>query len=364
MDNQEQIIHDLIQLNGMMADQIEALRSENSILRDEIGHLKQDFSAIVNGQKTILETISRNQHEVKMLGETMTRSIDNLPYEIGKGSVLAPKVTTIEATVDLLIHSRASICRFGDGEFSIMMGCSRQGFQHQDDLLAKRLTEVVKSNHENCLIAIADNYSSLENYSNMSKNEIRYYMTKEVRMGHISLLEPERVYYNAYITTPYMLYADRDTDQPKKRFDKLKQIWEKRDIIIVEGCLSRLGVGNDLFDGANSIRRILCPAEHAFDRYNEILEEATKLGNSLGKDNVIYIIALGPTATVLAYDLFTQGFQAMDLGHIDNDYEYYIHHATDRYAIPGKYVNNVTKIDQVENINNKTYEGQIEKRIY
>lgn len=364
MDNQEQLINDLIQLNGMMADQIEALRSENTNLRNDIQHLKQDFSALVNGQKTIIETLSRNQHEVKMLGETMTRSVDNIAYEIGQGSVPAPKVTTIEATVDLLIHSRASICRFGDGEFSIMMGCSRQGFQRQDDLLKKRLTEVVKSNHENCLIAIADNYRSLENYSSMSKNEIRYYMTKEVRAGHMSLLDANRVYYNAYITTPYMLYADRDTEQPKKRFDRLKQIWENRDLIIVEGCLSRLGVGNDLFANANSIHRILCPAEHAFDRYDEIIKESIALGQSLGKDNILYIIALGPTATVLAYDLYNYGFQAMDLGHIDNDYEHFTHHATDRYAIPGKYVNNITKIHQVEAIEDNTYDQQIVKRIY
>ena len=37
----------------------------------------------------------------------------------------------------------------------------------------------------------------------------------------------------------------------------MKGIWEGRDIIFIEGEKSRLGVGNDLFDNAQSIHRIL-----------------------------------------------------------------------------------------------------------
>ena len=50
----------------------------------------------------------------------------------------------------------------------------------------------------------------------------------------------------------------------------MKQIWKDRDIIIVEGELSRLGVGNDLFDNAKDIRRILCPAKNTIDKYNDL----------------------------------------------------------------------------------------------
>ena len=32
------------------------------------------------------------------------------------------------------------------------------------------------------------------------------------------------------------------------------------------------------------------------------------------------IIILGPTATVLAYDLASEGYQALDFGHIAKDY--------------------------------------------
>lgn len=362
MENKDQIIEGLLKLNNMLVEQVAKLQADNEELKGRADSLEATVGQLFENQKTLVETISKNQYETKMLGETMTRSVDNVKYEIGMGAIKAPKVATIEETVDAIVNDGASICRFGDGEFSIMAGASRQGFQRQDDKLAERLLEVANAEDENCLIAIADNYSSLDKYSYMSKNEIRYYMTDEVRRQHAQFLKEDRKYYNAYITTPYMLYADRNTDNPAKRFNDLKRIWKDKQVIIIEGHLSRLGVGNNLFDDAKSIVRILGPAEHAFDKYDEILNKAVEVGKSY--NNAIFIIALGPTATVLAYDLYKSGFQALDLGHIDNDYEYYLHNATERYAIPGKYVNNLTKEDEVESIVDNKYDSQIIARIF
>ena len=36
------------------------------------------------------------------------------------------------------------------------------------------------------------------------------------------------------------------------------------------------------------------------------------------------LIALGPTATILAYDLAEKGVQALDVGHIDIEYEWFL----------------------------------------
>ena len=97
----------------------------------------------------------------------------------------------------------------------------------------------------------------------------------------------------------------------------MKGIWEGRDIIFIEGEKSRLGVGNDLFDNAQSIHRILCPPCNAFNSINRIRAEACKQNK-----NVLFLIALGPTATVLAYDLFKAGYQAIDIGHVDVERKY------------------------------------------
>ena len=43
----------------------------------------------------------------------------------------------------------------------------------------------------------------------------------------------------------------------------------------------------------NSIQRIICPSENAFDEYDEIFEKILEYGK-----NKLILLALGPTATV------------------------------------------------------------------
>ena len=95
-----------------------------------------------------------------------------------------------------------------------------------------------------------------------------------------------------------------------------------------------MGVGNDLFDNVHTIRRILCPPRDAFNQYKDILTEACKL-----EKDVLFLIALGPTATVLAYDLFKAGYQAIDAGHVDVEYEWWRMGARRKVKLERKYVN-------------------------
>jgi glycosyltransferase family protein len=104
-----------------------------------------------------------------------------------------------------------------------------------------------------------------------------------------------------------------------KYFERIKNIWDEREVVIVERKKRRLGVGNDLFENSKSIQRIICPSINAFSNYTEILNEVKKLDKSK-----LILIALGPTATVLAYDLSIAGYQAIDIGHIDIVYEWYL----------------------------------------
>lgn len=80
------------------------------------------------------------------------------------------------------------------------------------------------------------------------------------------------------------------------RFERWKQLWNNRNIVIVEGSQSRLGVGNDLFCNCNSIRRILAPAINSYSRYDDLLNATL---TNVSTDDII-LIALGPCAGVLA----------------------------------------------------------------
>ena len=52
-----------------------------------------------------------------------------------------------------------------------------------------------------------------------------------------------------------------------------------------------------------------------------------------------FLLALGPTATVLAYDLCKAGYRALDIGHLDICYELLLRGESHMVAIEGKYVN-------------------------
>ena len=149
-----------------------------------------------------------------------------------------------------------------------------------------------------------------------------------MRLPELEKLAVEHDFYDTNFTRFYMGRYDI-RDYPAY-IERLKAIWRDRDVLFVEGEKSRLGVGNDLFAGAKSVQRILCPATDAWSSYPEIL----RLTKEHGAGRLI-LIALGQTATVLAYDLAEAGLQAIDLGHVDVEYEWYRMRAKTKVAIPG-----------------------------
>jgi len=167
------------------------------------------------------------------------------------------------------------------------------------------------------------------------------------------MLSFEKTYYDTQFSRPYIIYAD-DIYLPEY-FEKVRQIWKGRDVILIEGVQSRVGIGNDLLNTAASVRRILGPAKNAFERYADLLREAI-----LHPKEVLFLLALGPTATVLACDLAKIGYRALDIGHIDLEYEWFLRKATKKTRIPGKYVNEVRGGHRVdEGVVNSEYRKQV-----
>ena len=91
-------------------------------------------------------------------------------------------------------------------------------------------------------------------------------------------------------------------------------------------------------NNSKSIKRIICPAENAFNSYEKILKFVIDLKSD---KKTLILISLGPTATILAYDLHKLGNQIVDFGHFDINYEYYLRNATKKIIIPNKYINEV-----------------------
>lgn len=266
-----------------------------------------------------------------------------------------PKVLSIDETIDKILNEKCSISRFGDGEFLYIIDKLNLPFQRYDKKLADKLISILKSKNENILIGLPIGYHSLNNLRKESKLTWRSQIAW-VYPRLYKYIDRTSIYYNSSFTRPYLEYESKELSSIY--FKKIKQIWEGRDIIIIEGEKSRLGVGNDLFNGALSVKRILAPMHHAFSKYDELLNEAKKYPNSK-----LFLIALGPTATALAYDLATYGYQAIDIGNIDIEYEWYLRGAKEKIKIPGKYTSEAPGGRNVEDIEDENYEKQIVARI-
>lgn len=267
-------------------------------------------------------------------------------------------VASIEETIDKVINDRVSVSRFGDGEFLWIIGKNQNSFQEGSESLSNRLHEVIQSDNDNHIVCLTDAFGSLKQYNHFSIRFWARFMT-HYRKEWTEMLKPGKQYYNTNITRLYMDYKDKS--KARQYYDKMKLIWVNRELVIVEGEYSRLGVGNDLFDGASSIKRILAPAVNAFSKYDQIISSVKK---NVSKDKLI-LIALGPTATILAYDLAHEGYQALDVGHLDVEYEWMKMGATEKVPIKGKYVNEAKDGmgRVVENAVSKKYYEEIVERI-
>ena len=267
------------------------------------------------------------------------------------------KIASPDETIDKLVNDKCSISRFGDGEFDMICGVGMK-YQKYNKELAKRLKQVLDSNEKGLLIGI-NNVIDLEyseKYNDFANNFWKGWL-HDNKFKLLKLLSKNKQYYSSNITRFYIDYKDKSWvgDYVKS----LKRIWDNQNVVIIEGEYSRLGVGNDLFDNMKSIQRIICPSENAFEIYDKILNEILKIDK-----NKMIMLALGPTATVLAYDLFKAGYIAIDIGHVDIEYEWFLRKATEKIKIETKYVTEVKNGENdIQDIKDEKYEKEIIARI-
>ena len=234
----------------------------------------------------------------------------------------------------------------------------RQWFQSVNLELAERLRQIISADEvENIIVAIADDFGCLEKYTEEAADGIRMYMTPEKRKSIMKFIDMTRKYYDAYVTRPYLIYKDRKNAE--NIFLLFKKIWDGRSIVLVEGENAGIGIGNDLFSNVIEIKRILCPQQNAWNKYREIMEGI----HSVAKPGELVCVSLGPTATVITYDLAKEGIQAIDIGQLDNEYEWFIRNAENRMQIPGKMTAEVNQKCEYYAVKNSEYLLQVVKRI-
>ena len=263
-------------------------------------------------------------------------------------------------TLNTIIEKKCSIARFGNGEFDLLLRKVGNSYQQSNEELIHDLRAVLSSANEKLLVCIPH---SLIRTSGYTKEAADYWNQWVLRYGYqvqtlINSTVPRNYHFGDTQTTrPYIDWKEHS--RAPRVFQRFKEIWRDKNIILAEGTHTRIGVGNDLLNDAKSVKRILCPAQNAYLSKSRIIEAIV----SLHTDELV-LLALGPTATILAYELTTMGIQALDIGHLDIEYEWFLSGANSKKAVPGKYVNEVPKgRDCTSECFDEVYLSQIVERI-
>ena len=298
-----------------------------------------------NGQR-----LYSSEHPERMLAD-----LQKLINKDMLGKQLDPiQVKGIDETLDYIIENKSSLIRFGDGEINMLAGHSIP-YQDYDEELVSTMRDIIgQESRKELVVCLPDAFTDRFRFTYWAipfwKDHMDHYM------DFYRELCSDSWYGSTFVSRPYIDFEDKS--QAKAQFEKLKSIWENRDLLIVEGATSRSGVGNDLFDDANSIKRIICPSHSAFSRVHEIEQEIEK--HAAGR---LILCMLGPTAKVLAYHLSRKGHQVLDIGHIDSEYEWMKMGAKTKVKFSHKHTAEYNFDQDIEFIEDETYNSQIVAKI-
>lgn len=262
-------------------------------------------------------------------------------------------------TLNYIKQNHCSISRYGDSEFNIIRG-EMPVYQDFDEVLVSRLKRILSdaNNREiNHVVGIPYTMYKKENEYTIKSQMFWMKYCALYRKEIYQFLNSKQSYFDSQITR---VYINRKFKQnAKSYFDLWRNIWDRKQILIIEGALNHFGIGNDLFDNTKSVKRILCPPTNAFKYYDKILK--TTLENLENVDLVL--IVLGPTATVLARDLAEKGLWAIDIGNMDMEYEWSLKRVKVPIKIAGKYSIEVKDGENVEDLEDVVYRNQIIAKI-
>lgn len=241
------------------------------------------------------------------------RNIESRYYRnggyIGRLSVLSPT-----ETIDKLLQTNYCFCRFGDGEIAIMKG-EKIAFQSADKELARRLLEILCCDDEKLLVGISYFYlNPVDGVNGFTSNFLNCLQMQ--RKFLLKNCNRNRTYIDAAITQMYQNYNEYDFST---HFARLQKLFAGKKVTLICGENVLKDIRYNALEVCEDVQYIYGPAKNAYEKYDELLENALKVD-----EERIILVILGPAAKVLIYDLYKNGRTAWDIGHYLKDYDSYI----------------------------------------
>ena len=244
-----------------------------------------------------------------------------------------PNILDKEASFNLInTPPLRSFCRLGDGECELILGRSI-GFQEANVTLAEKLKQIlIEGGHDNCYVGIVKSYFTYTpgyKNSNPTQSELNskiwsIFTMPRSRKVFTDYCNRDKTYIDAAFCLMYATSATNiSIEDGEKHFKKVKSLFRGKKLVIFAGETVFDKIQYDVFEEAQSKVIVLAPRINAWRAYDDIMNKAL----SFPKDHVLCFI-LGPTATVLAYELSKYGRIAWDIGHIAKDYDAFMKRAS------------------------------------
>lgn len=214
-----------------------------------------------------------------------------------------------------MLKNNLSLIRFGDGEINLFSG---ENIYFQDYLskIYDDFLKITQNSKNNVLISIPDALGTLKN----KPLYIRWHWVSHIKKQKKSykiLFNRNLTYGNAHFSRPYT--DIKDYNRSKSYFKKIKELWEDKRLLIVEGEFTRNGYKNDLFNNSKDLQRIICPSENA---YNYIPEIKNQILDFFCHDLILF--SLGPASKIIIHELSSLNYICIDIGHLDSEYEWFL----------------------------------------
>lgn len=302
---------------------VESLEEADSLIQ---GLSDDEIQKLYNNVASIQPILLNGGYTRKVLQDSVIKVLEGSCRKLEQQAPI--KVINNDESLKYILENKCSVARFGDGEFDIMAGRSIP-YQTYSEQLANELKRIVGLQSDSkFLVCMPDVFEKLDRYNEACVAFWTAHLKENLPI-YRRLCKADW-YGSTNLSRPYMDLADKSI--AGDYFAELKKLWSDRDILIVEGSTSRSGVGNDLFDNAKSVSRIIGPSKDAYAQIDALEREI----RSYGKNKLI-LLMLGPTAKVISYRLSSEGYWLVDMGHIDSEYEWYKQGATTKVKLANKH---------------------------
>lgn len=220
-----------------------------------------------------------------------------------------------EETLEFLLENRKGFIRYGDGEFSLMFG-SDVGYQRYSPAINEALGRILRS------------YAMQSPYLLGLPSQLKWSFSEMRRRNLLGIWKKGKILLRHYLSEdcvygdPFLFRSSGDPEYIPLSYQTISQLWIGKCVILVGSMVDYFK--EQRLVGAAEQYLVEAPIEDAFPKRNEIVASIRSviLKHRLTREQTVILIALGPAAKVLSYDLCHDGWLTYDVGaYFDGQYQ-------------------------------------------